>query len=446
MTLSELVEIIKTHKQVFLTGAGGVGKTYTTELIKSRFVNPIILASTNQAAIILNGETVHNFFYLGTASSLKELHAEDKRFVSWFCANVKDNPSLALEYSKSRLRKLLNNSQLLIIDEVSMIHRSIFDLVYYRFEWCGVTPPAMLLVGDLYQLPPVSKTESAETSLVYNSDYFNPVIIELTKIKRTESVEFALAQRAIRLGKYTENVHNQLESIQNNTFDDKFQPTILVATNKQANKINQERLDALGGDEVTYKAEIETDLKDKSRIDKILKDMPVPEEVTLKVGARVMFVANDKKYKQFYNGLQGTVTEVHSDYVVVETDSNNDVACNKIDVYPFTFTKRKIIMKGSEPEYETELAMTQIPLRVCYAITIHKSQGASIRQIEIDCKGMFERGQFYVAISRATDPKGIKLHNFDRKLVRNQISLPDHLLENTIRIPEVIDDSIRIEI
>lgn len=441
MTITELVELIKTKRQIFLTGAAGTGKSYTTNLIKSRFSNVLTLASTNQAAILVGGDTVHSAFRLGRAKSLPELIAEDKRYVQWFCDNVINNPEKAMDTLKSKLFKLLSGTDLLIIDEISMISSSVFDLIYYRFEWCNAPIPPILLVGDLYQLPPVNKdTTDKSTIAIYNSKNFNPTIIELTKIKRTENIEFAKAQRTIRVGKYSESVHNILSEIQSQTLPKDFNPTILVSTNAKADHINASHLNKLKTEPKTYNAKVITDIKDKKAIDRIIKDMPVERELTLKVGARVMVTATSKE-GGYYNGLQGIVKELNDTSVTIETDDGKE-----IELLPTSFEKNKVTMQSGSPEYLTELIIRQIPLRVCYAMTIHKSQGASIKQLEIDCERIFEKGMFYVAISRATDPKYIRLLNFNRKFVRNQVSLPRYLSDDTIRVPEIMDDALKLNL
>lgn len=443
MTINQFKELIINKRQVFLTGAGGVGKSYNTKLIRSKFDHPVTLASTNAAAILVGGDTVHSFFALGTASSITELMAEDRRYVEWFCNNVTDNPAKAIESRKNKIRKLVTKSDLIIIDEVSMISAKVFDLIYYRFKQCEVTPPPILLVGDLYQLPPVERNTPSYDSLIFNSENFNPYIVELTSIKRSTNPDFTRAMKSVRVGKYTEHAHKVIDSITNNAFDEHYNPTVLVATNKQADDINSKRLRELKTPEVHIVAEVETKIKDKRRIDSIIKDMPVKQTLTLKVGCRVMFVANDRDNRSYYNGLQGVVKVIPNlGCVVVETDTGKEITVGQQE-----FTKNKVELVGGEPVYVTELTMRQIPLRVCYALTIHKAQGASITQLEVDCDGMFERGQFYVAISRATDPKQIRLLNFKGKaLVKNQVSLPEKILDSVHKIPEFLSEPDEIKI
>lgn len=444
LTLSQLKDILIKRRQVFLTGAGGTGKSYSTKLIRAMFKNPVTLASTNSAAILIGGDTVHSFFALGKASTLQELNAEDKSYIDWFCKKVNNNPAQALQSRINKLIKLLSKADLIIIDEVSMISSNVFDLIYSRFRQCGLTPPPMLLVGDLYQLPPVSKdNRPAYDTLIYNSQYFNPYIVELTSIKRSQNPEFTKALRAIRVGKYTEHAHNIIMSILENQFTDDYNPTILVSTNAKADKINHTRLSQLNTPEYNIEATIETDIKDERRLNNLYKDLPVSINLKLKQGCRVMFIATDKE-QGFYNGLQGTVKHIKQQnggvLVTVDTDDGKEIT-----PAPMPFTKNKVELILGEYQYKPELTVFQLPLRVCYAMTIHKSQGASITQLEIDCDGIFEKGQFYVAISRATDPTQIRLRNFDKSYVRNQIVLKQAILDSH-KIPEFKSDNTDITI
>lgn len=452
MTITDLKNLLESREQVFLTGAGGTGKTYTLNHLLPRFTSPVKLATTNSAAVMIGGDTVHSVFKLGLANSLAELEAEDTRYYEWFCANVVDNLEKAQNSRVRAVRDALRYADLIVIDEVSMMSASTFSLLYYRARQCNITLPPILMLGDLYQIPPVERDDAVvPQKMIYHSPHFNPVIVELTEIKRTHNLDFAKAQKSIRRGKYTEFVHNILTQIQQNELDHDFFPTILVSNNAQANKINKQRLDELESQEYIIQADITTQLKTQKQIDQVIRYMPPDKVLILKEGARVMFIQNDRE-QGYYNGLQGIVTDIDTDEftgeveVTVLADDSNEYKVTKS-----LFDKKRLkesSMGGAV--YEVELEMRQVPLKVCYAMTIHKSQGASIKQLEINCARIFVAGQFYVAISRATDPTKVRLLNFNPSYVRMRNDDLDRYLENSkaniIQVPTIEDDSLKIEI
>lgn len=427
MTIADLKEILEVKRQVFLTGAGGTGKTYTLKALLPHFKKPLKLASTNAAAIRIGGSTVHSAFFLGIATTKDELIAGDKRLGNAYYGKIKT------------LKSILSKVDLMVIDEISMLSDSVFSLLFSRVEECGLDMPPLLMIGDLYQLPPVKNKESLiPQQMIYYSTHFQPIIIELTNIKRTDSIEFAEAQKDIRKGKYSRIAHSVLYDIQRNSFDSDFKPTILTATNKEADFINNAELAKLPTQEYIFKASIKTDISDVKQIDSIIKSMPTDRELVLKIGARVMFVANNKGL--YYNGMQGVVKGFVDDgkeiSVLVLVDNGDEIKVDR-----FAFEKLKLVYKGSECEYITELQMRQIPLRVAYAMTIHKSQGASIKQLEIDCLNIFEAGQFYVAISRGVNPKLIRLKNFAPTHITKNADLTQYMESVSVMYVDEIKDS-----
>lgn len=451
MTITDLKLMLDSRGQVFLTGAGGTGKTYTLNHLLPRYENPIKLATTNAAAVLIGGDTVHSAFKLGTANSIQEIRAEDNRYYEWFMKQVNNDIDIAKRARLKPIKELFKNVDLIVIDEISMLSASTFSLLFLRMAQCEMQMPPLLMLGDLFQIPPVEvKDAIVPQKMIYHSEHFKPQIIELTEIKRTENIEFARAQRYIRRGKYTEFVHNVLEQIAENEFDDKFNPTTLVSNNAQADKINKARLDELKTEAHTFSAEITTQIQSDRQIAQIIRYMPPVKDLKLKVGCRVMFIANDKE-KGFYNGLQGNIKAFIKDEdtgeikgVEVHTDSGNSISTGKIP-----FEKRKLRTDSfGNVIYEVELTMKQLPLKVCYAMTIHKSQGASIKQLEIDCARIFVAGQFYVAISRAIDPKLVRLKNFKHSYVRIRNEdldrFMDEIKDKIIQVPSIDEDAPKV--
>lgn len=452
MTITDLKNLLEQHGQVFLTGAGGTGKTYTLTHLLPRFTSPIKLATTNSAAVMIGGDTVHSVFKLGLANSLAELEAEDQRYYEWFTKNVVDDIEKAKNSRIKTVREALNYADLIVIDEVSMMSASTFGLLFHRAQQCNIVLPPILMLGDLYQIPPVERDDAiVPQRMIYHSKHFNPIIVELTEIKRTKDLDFATAQKSIRRGKYTEFVHNILAQVQRNKFDNDFFPTILVSNNAQANKINKQRLDELESQEFIIQADITTQLKTEKQIDQVIRYMPPDKVLILKEGARVMFIQSDRE-QGYYNGLQGIVTNIEIDdfagevEVTVLADDGNDYQVTKS-----LFDKKRLKESSmGGPVYEVELEMRQLPLKVCYAMTIHKSQGMSIKQLEINCSRIFVAGQFYVAISRATDPTKVRLLNFDPSYIRMKNDDLDHYLEQhkdqILKVPTIEDDSLKIDL
>ena len=418
MKVKEIADLLKQRGQLFLTGAGGVGKTYSVNRIASRFSNVIRLGSTNMSAQAIGGDTVHAFFGLGLANNEIELEARDNDYIDWFTANVKNDRGLAQRTLLKKIRQPLERCELIIIDEVSMISASVLDLIYLRLEQCNLIHIPILFVGDLYQLPPVSK--EYEAKLIFNSKHWNPAIIELTEIKRTHNKQFAEIQKHIRLGLYTREAHEVLESIQSNTYAPDYNPIILTPTNAQAVSINQKRLAELDTPTIISEGRVESNIKDPARIQKILEDNFIVDRVMeFKVGASVIFTQTSKE-QGYYNGMQATITDIIDHNPSTLTLEVTDKRGTKYAV-SFVEYSRKRVQSNPQTgalEYVKEVALWQLPIKPAYAITIHKSQGMSLAEVQIECSRMFEAGQFYVALSRATDPTKVKLINFDRKYVR----------------------------
>ena len=450
--LSELIkQLQKEGQQTFLCGSAGTGKSYTINMIKSVMQSrAIVLSTTNMSAQHIGADTVHSFFRLKLSNNLDELKANDDDFIKWFCNNVTNNRNLATKSLYKDMREVLQRAELIIIDEVSMMSDKLLELIYYRLNKLNmmndIPIPHILFVGDLFQLPPVDKDDKS-AQMVFKSKHWNPLIIELTEIKRTENVEFAKALRHIQHGKYTRLVDTEINKILKNKRNLENE-TIICPTNKQVNTINHKKLQELDEPEIKFVAKIDTDLKNKIQIEKIINSFTADRELILKKGCEVIFVKTDKD-TGYYNGLKGTVIDIDIDKNVIKVKSERG---NEYQVKRVLFTKNKLVRNRitGGPELVPELTMKQFPLRVSYAITIHKSQGMSINNLVVNCKRIFGEAMFYVAISRATDPSKVFLANFDRSYVRQvnkeTVNYYDRVADKIIRITEVENDTPQIQL
>ena len=391
------IEKILEKRDVLLTGGGGVGKSYLlNELAKktkksSRQV--VVLGSTGVSAVNVNGQTIHSFFAFGINNSLAELKKHDR-------------------YVKSRLseiKKILSKCDLLIIDEISMVSSSLLDMIQYRLRNAGFRGK-ILFVGDFFQLPPVFNRKNSslldENGYAFESsawDYINPLIIELTKTKRTQDGEFFKILGKIRWAHIDDEVTKYLSSLRQNGVLMDGDATVLFARNAEADRMNLKKLQDLEGDPILIKAKEKLHVKSlhENKIKNWKNSLPVPCDLTLKIGAKVLFCTN--KWQKYYNGERGVVREIGDDYILVEKEDD----FVRVDRMEYTMSEN--IVLNDEIEEKPLISIEQFPLKLAYAITIHKSQGMSIDELVCNIDHIFEKSQFYVAISRAKDPKKLYL-------------------------------------
>ncbi|MWV62472.1 AAA family ATPase [Helicobacter saguini] len=399
LTFDDIVNLLKDRGQVFLTGAGGVGKTYSAKKIIQKFNNTLKLATTQIAAQNLNGETLHRVFKLGLSKDAQDLEAFDRKGIAHL---LKKGISYeqALSIRLSSLKKILKNTDLIIIDEISMLSAQLLDLIYLRFSQVGIIKP-ILFIGDLFQLPPVSRPgDRVGANYIFHSPNWHPVIIELTQIQRTEDKQFAFYQQQIRQGIYTQDTHNFLNNLVANTPENyaEWKPTIICATNAQVDSINNNELTKIDSKLYTLEGKYtnHTSFPDN-------KDFPTDVILHVKVGCRVIFCKNNI-LQGYYNGLQGVLKSVDKDSLSIETYDGK-----VINVYKEIFTRYHSEMNGDVATHSIDHELEQFPIRLAYAITIHKSQGMTIEHLHIKFDRIFEVGQAYVAISRASNTKYLKL-------------------------------------
>ncbi|MEA1954378.1 MAG: AAA family ATPase [Campylobacterota bacterium] len=392
----EVVELLK-HTNVFLTGGAGVGKSYITNEVISDYRKSgkqvVSLGSTGVSAVNIGGFTIHSFFVFGISSTFDELTVSDKR-------------------AKKRLldlKKILKATDLIIIDEISMVSTNLLDMIAYRLNAYGYLGK-LLLVGDFFQLPPIVK-QVIKNDIFGNKLYafesmawerFDLSVIELTQMKRTTDAEFTHILSKVRKGLCDEEVINYMYKLWNrqNVEQD---PTYLYGRNLEVERTNREKLNKLEGEETILFAN--TDMFANVHEKKLLgwiNMLPVSEQLTLKVGVPILFTVN--KWGKFVNGERGILRTIEDDYLIVEKDDTF------VRVERHEFDLVDMLVKDDGTVETISLAtLSQFPIKLAYAVTIHKSQGMSINNLICNVDNIFAPSQFYVAISRAIDPKKLKL-------------------------------------
>ncbi len=419
ISMSDLVEIREAlkHSNVFLTGGAGVGKSYLTNEVISAYRKEgkqvVALGSTGVSAVNIGGFTVHSFFAFGIAANFDELKMGDRR-------------------AKKRLadlKKILKATDLIIIDEISMISSDLLDMIAYRLNTMGYLGK-LLLVGDFFQLPPIQKQQRkghlfGEKLYAFESsawEQFDLMAIELTEMKRTQDQEFTQILHKIRRGICDDEVVAYLTKLWNHEEVYRDDPTYLFGRNLEVEQTNRAKIDELETDETILFANI--DMFGSVHEKKLLgwkKMLPISEQLTLKEGVPILFTVN--KWGKFVNGERGILRKIEADHLIVEKDDAF------VRVERHTFDLLDLIIKPDGTIETISLAsLSQFPLKLAYAVTIHKSQGMSINKLVCNMNNIFAPSQFYVAISRAIDPKTLKI-DFDRGDLAQY-------LQNVIRVDE----------
>lgn len=401
-----------TSKSVFLTGKAGTGKTtFLRNLPNITRKRMAVVAPTGVAALNAGGVTIHSFFQLPFTPYIPE--GADVSFVT----KDEDGNAVREQFRMSGNKiKLLRSLDLLVIDEISMVRSDLLDAVdsvlrHYRRSSLPFGGVQLLMIGDLYQLTPVVKEEEWRIiSRFYRSPYFfdsnalkkvDYVTVELTHIFRQQDDVFISILNQIRTNTLTSESLAVLNSrVSTNTADDDEQNIRLTTHNNDANGINTSKLDALEGQEYTFEADI---------IDNFPPYMyPTDETLTLKVGAQVMFIKNDSSpAKLYYNGKIGKITEIDDTKIMVLCKGD----LSPIEVKEEKWENIQYVVNNETKEIEQNVIgeFIQYPLRLAWAITVHKSQGLTFDRAIIDVHAAFAFGQVYVALSRCKSLEGLTL-------------------------------------
>lgn len=386
MTQAEAIETMHSGVNVFLTGEPGAGKTYTLnkfiEEAQERGKRIAITASTGIAASHLGGTTIHSWSGLGIADAISDSELDRMSY-------------------KSQIMERYNRCDILIIDEVSMLHGSRLDMVDRACRWIRQNDKPfgnlqVILVGDMFQLPPVTRG-SVETDFAHHSNAWKAADLipcYLTEQHRQGADDKLLSVlREMRMGKLSDTSKAMLQERVNESADDSI--TKLYTHNVDVDSLNNAKLAELDGPQRSYRMEF----KGKDwQVDKLKKNLLCPEKLELKVGAEVMFVANNFE-AGFVNGTRGRVIRFDSDGdPVVETTDGLTISVEPHTWRQFNETGEYVVAEVS-----------QTPLRLAWAVTIHKSQGMSLDAAEIDLTKAFVPGMGYVALSRVRSLEGLYL-------------------------------------
>lgn len=398
-----------TNKSVFLTGKAGTGKsTFLRHVCKSTKKKHIVLAPTGIAAINVGGSTIHSVFKLPFYPLLPEdanLSLEGDKLRKFFKYN-------------SKTLKLLSSVELIIIDEVSMVRADTIDAIdkILRVVSRRLREPfggkQLLLVGDVFQLEPVVKSDEREMiSRYYDNPYFfsakvfsqmQLLAVELRKVYRQQEPKFISLLDRIRNNMVTDADIVEVNSRYNANIDEDELCVTLTTRRDTAEHINSEKLRQIKSPLITIEGTISGDFPTAS--------LPTQEQLTLKVGAQIIFVKNDVD-KRWVNGTIGRVIEIdqNGEFIVVVTDEGNECV---VERERWENTTYKYNEKKKEVEQDVVGTFIQFPVKLAWAITVHKSQGLTFSKTIIDFSGggAFAAGQTYVALSRCTSMEGIRLN------------------------------------
>ena len=422
MVLADKAEVLETlkHSNVFLTGGAGVGKSYITNEVITEYRKlgrqVVALGSTGVSAVNIGGFTVHSFFVFGIASNFEELNASDKR----------------AKKRLSDLKKVLKATDLIIIDEISMVSTDLLDMIAYRLNNYGYLGK-VLFVGDFFQLPPVQKQNNrkdvfgaklyAFESMAW--ERFDLMVIELREMKRTTDGEFTHILSKVRKGICDEEVEAYMYRLWNtDTLD--ADPTYLFGRNLEVEQTNRAKINELDTEETILFANIE--MFGKVHEKKLLgwkKMLPISEQLTLKEGVPILFTVN--KWGKFVNGERGILRKIEEDHLIVEKD--NEYV--RVERHDFDLLDMSVKENGTI-ETISLATLSQFPLKLAYAVTIHKSQGMSIDNLVCNVDNIFAPSQFYVAVSRAIDPKKLKI-DFGRGDLSRYLQRVIHVDERVVR-------------
>ncbi|MEL1239874.1 helix-turn-helix domain-containing protein [Flavobacterium flavipallidum] len=408
--------INQTQRSVFLTGKAGTGKTtLLREIIETTHKNTVVVAPTGIAALNAGGVTIHSMFQLPFSGFIPS-HTAESQFSETVKFETKE--SLRRHFKMNGVKKsVIRNMELLVIDEVSMLRADLLDAMDYMMQTVRkkATPfggVQVLFIGDLLQLPPVIRDEEWRTLRNYYKGKFffhshviqqsPPLYIELSKIFRQTDTSFISVLNNLRNNQITPEDVQVLNQYVKPDFDLKANKGYITLTthNAKADAMNAQALQDLKGELITYTPEITGDFPEKI--------FPVEHNLQLKVGAQIMFVKNDLNFeKNYFNGKMGTIKSLSSQEILVHFPDENKTI--EVEKYEWQNIRYKVNALTKEVEEEVLGTFVHYPIKLAWAITIHKSQGLTFDKAALDVSQVFMPGQAYVALSRLRSLEGLIL-------------------------------------
>ena len=410
MTQETALHIMKTGKNVFLTGAPGSGKTYTLnaylDYLKKHGIDVAITAPTGIAASHIGGTTLHSFFGIGIKESLSQYDIENLT-------------------EKKYIWDRLKNLKVLVIDEVSMLSPALFEsidavLKTFKFSHEAFGGIQVILVGDFFQLPPISKNTERK-KFIFQTDVWDDLNLATcyleTAHRHHHDTLFLDILNEIRNGSVSENTMNHFRARYKKDPENVSQITKLYTHNMDVDAINIQELEKINSPLKKYLAHT---TGPKKWVERIFESSLVIPNLSLKKGALVFFIKNNYE-KGYINGTLGTVIDFDVfDIPIIETRDGKHIKAER--------------MEWNHTDHDGKILGTvkQIPLRLAWAITIHKSQGMTLDAAEIDLSRAFEPGQGYVALSRITSITGLKLMGLNE----TALHIDPHVLETDCSMRE----------
>ena len=397
MQQEKALAILKSGKNVFLTGSAGTGKTYVLnqyiDYLKERKVKVAVTASTGIAATHMNGMTIHSWSGIGV-----------KEFIT--------SGNLASMNSKKYLKEHLEKVKVLIIDEISMLHKNQINAVdvvlrYFKKNEAAFGGIQIVVCGDFFQLPPIgNQGEAAKDKFAFMSEAWVKAklsVCYLTEQYRQSDNDLNLILNEIRTGDISKKSYATLKKASTNKLDDDVEPTKLYTHNYDVDRVNAQHLSQLSGTPKKFKAKTSGN---KKLIETLKNSVLAGEELVFKIGAKVMFVKNDKEHR-YVNGSLGKVLGFTDKGFPSVKLLNGKTITTEIENWAIMDDNGK-----------TLASYNQVPLRLAWAITVHKCQGMTLDAAEIDLSKTFETGQGYVALSRLKKLENLQLLGLNEMALR----------------------------
>jgi ATP-dependent DNA helicase PIF1 len=384
------IQLALNGNSFFLTGVAGTGKSFTiqqivNEMDAKRGIRADVTALTGTAALQIKGQTIHRWTGLKLARGPVDY---------------------LLKTASNQTKRKWKKAECLIIDEISMMSPELFEK-YDQFArvvrdnpdelWGGIQ---LILVGDFAQLPYVTKEK--QPTLLFQHPLWQAIeTVKLTKVFRQEDPVFYEMLNRLRVGKLTRKDKEVIRNTANNELEKHTEgivPTRLFCKKIDVEFENQKQLDALPGELREYQSD--DNIKNKRHY-----EFRFPETLQLKEGAQIMFVHNLDYAQHIVNGTRGCILECHDDYLIVKTLNHDSYRVER-------FTEEVEEYNDRLKRTEVVASRKQFPIKLAWAVTVHKSQGMSLDLVDIDLQGSFASGQGYVALSRARTLQGLRVRNF----------------------------------